>query len=44
MRRDLEVEIVSIDNIYIDCTPELSTKLPKSIALLKSVKPSTYVS
>ena len=37
-RRDVEVEIVSIDNIYIDCAPELSIKPPKSITLLKSVQ------
>ena len=39
-RRDVEVKIVSIDNIYIDCTSELSIKPPKSITLLKSVKTS----
>ena len=41
-RRDLEAEIVSIDNIYIDCTSEHSTKPPKSITLLKSVQTSAY--
>ena len=39
-RRDVEVEIVSIDNIYIDCTSELS---PKSITLIMSVQTSAYV-
>ena len=42
-KRDIEVEIVSVDDIYIDCTPELSIKSPKSITLLKSVQTSAFV-
>ena len=42
-RRDVEVEIVSIDKIYIDCASELSIKPPKSITLLKSVKTTARI-
>ena len=42
-KRDVEVEIVSIDYIYIDCTSEFSIKPPKSITLFKSVQTSAEV-
>ena len=43
-RRELEVEIVSADNIYIDCISEITTKsFPKlELVLLKSVNTKEF--
>ena len=42
-RRDVEVEIVATDNIYVDCTSKLFIESPKSVTLIKSVQTSAYV-